>query len=44
MRRFIRFLFLVLSIFSAFLLGFHLGKEKEKARIPNFQDDSEKSL
>lgn len=30
-----------LGIFSFFLLGFHLGQEKEKARIPEFQDDSE---
>lgn len=26
---------------SAFLIGFYLGKEKVKSKIPNFQEDLE---
>lgn len=44
MKRFLKFLLIVLSIFSTFLIGFHFGKEKERARIPKFQDDSEKTF
>jgi len=35
----------ILSLFmlsSAFCLGFFIGKEKEKAKIPKFQEDVDK--
>jgi hypothetical protein len=44
MSKFIKFLFVMLSIFSTFLIGFHFGKEKEKARIPKFQEDSDRTF
>lgn len=42
MKKFFKFLLLLLGIFSTFLLGFHFGKEKIKSRIPKFQDDSDR--
>ncbi|RFT16864.1 MAG: hypothetical protein OP8BY_0806 [Candidatus Saccharicenans subterraneus] len=42
MKKFFKFLLLLLGIFSTFLLGFHFGKEKLKSRIPKFQDDSDR--
>jgi len=44
MRKLWKFLLLFIGIFSSFLLGFHFGQEKEKARIPKFQDDSDKTF
>jgi len=44
MRKLWKFLLLFIGIFSSFLLGFYFGKEKEKARIPKFQDDSDKTF
>jgi hypothetical protein len=44
MKKLWKFLLLLIGIFSTFLLGFHFGKEKEKARIPKFQDDSDKTF
>jgi len=44
MKKLLKFLLVVISIFSTFLIGFHFGKEKEKARIPKFQEDSDKTL
>jgi len=41
MRKLLNILILLIGIFTMFLVGFHFGKEKEKARIPKFQDDSE---
>jgi len=29
---------------SAFFVGIHFGKTKEKAKIPNFQEDAERHL
>ena len=42
MRKLWKFLLLFIGIFSSFLLGFHFGQEK--ARIPKFQDDSDKTF
>ncbi len=29
------------ALISAFFMGFQVGKTKEKAKIPNFQEDTE---
>jgi hypothetical protein len=39
MKDFFKTLLLVATISSAFFLGFRLGKEKERAKIPEFQRD-----
>jgi len=31
----------IAAIFSAFFVGVQFGKTKEKAKIPNFQEDTE---
>jgi hypothetical protein len=42
MKGFFKFLFSTIFFSSAFFLGFHLGKEKEKQKIPKFQDDPDR--
>jgi hypothetical protein len=32
---------LIAAIFSAFFVGLQFGRTKEKAKIPNFQEDTE---
>jgi hypothetical protein len=39
MKDFFKTLILIIAVSSAFILGFHFGKEKEKAKIPEFQED-----
>lgn len=39
MKGFFRFLLAVLTLGAAFVLGLHLGKEKEKSKIPIFQEE-----
>lgn len=41
MKGFFKFLLAILSLGSVFFLGFALGKEKEKAKIPIFQEGTE---
>lgn len=43
MKDFFKILLLFLSASSAFLIGLYLGGEKEKAKIPDFQEDLEKN-
>jgi hypothetical protein len=43
MSKFLKALGALVAFFSAFLLGYKLGKEKEKAKIPSFQDESDRS-
>jgi hypothetical protein len=43
MKGFFKSILALLSLASAFFLGFYLGKEKEKAKIPKFQDESDKT-
>lgn len=43
MKDFFKSLFTLLFIISAFFIGFHFGKEREKAKIPNFQEDLDKN-
>jgi hypothetical protein len=42
MKGFVKGLFTLLLISFAFFLGFHLGKEKVKDKIPKFQDDMDR--
>lgn len=44
MKNFFKLLFTIFFFSSAFLLGFHFGKEKEKAKIPTFQDDLDRNI
>jgi len=44
MRGFFKSLMAVLFIFSAFMVGFQLGKSKEKGKIPAFQEDTDSVL
>jgi hypothetical protein len=39
MKDFFKTLLAVVTISTAFFLGFRLGKEKERAKIPEFQKD-----
>ncbi len=39
MKEFFKAMLITLAVTSAFFLGLHLGKSKEKAKIPNFQED-----
>jgi hypothetical protein len=39
MKKLLKFVLIITTIFSMFLVGLHVGQEKEKARIPKFQDD-----
>ena len=44
MKGFFKSLLALATLAGAFCLGFHLGKEKEKAKIPKFQDESDKGV
>ncbi len=39
MKDFFKGLFGIMLVMSAFYAGYKLGKSKEKAKIPNFQED-----
>lgn len=41
MKGFFKFLLAVLTLGAVFCLGNYLGKEKEKSKIPIFQDEPE---
>lgn len=41
MKGFFKFLLAVLTLGTAFFLGNYLGKEKEKSKIPIFQEEPE---
>jgi hypothetical protein len=41
MKGFFKFLLATLTLGSVFFLGLHLGKEKEKSKIPIFQEEPE---
>jgi hypothetical protein len=41
MKGFFKFLLAVLTLGSVFFLGLYLGKEKEKSKIPIFQEEPE---
>jgi len=39
MKSFVRSLITLVALGSGFFLGFYVGMEKEKAKIPKFQDE-----
>ena len=41
MKGFFKFLLGVVTLGAVFFLGLHLGKEKEKSKIPIFQEEPE---
>ncbi|HOW85993.1 MAG TPA: hypothetical protein P5119_02405 [Candidatus Aminicenantes bacterium] len=41
MKGFFKFLLAVLTLGAVFFLGHHLGREREKAKIPIFQEEPE---
>lgn len=41
MKGFFKLLLVILTLGAIFLFGFHFGKEKERARIPKFQEEQE---
>ncbi len=41
MKGFFRFMLALMTLGAAFVLGLHLGKEKEKSKIPIFQEEPE---
>lgn len=41
MKGFFKFMLAVLSLGAVFCLGHYLGKEKEKSKIPIFQEEPE---
>ncbi len=44
MKGFFKFLLALLTLGAVFFLGFSLGKEKEKAKIPKFQEEPESNV
>ena len=42
MKGFFKSILALLGLAGVFFLGFHFGREKEKAKIPKFQDESDK--
>lgn len=44
MKSFVRSLITLLALGSGFFLGFYVGIEKEKAKIPKFQEESDRGL
>jgi len=44
MKDFFKALFTIAILISAFFVGFHFGKTKEKEKIPNFQEDLEEKI
>jgi hypothetical protein len=41
MKGFFKFLFAVMTLGLVFVLGHYMGQEKEKSKIPIFQDEPE---
>ncbi len=41
MREFFRTVLIITVFVASFFIGFNLGRSKEKAKIPNFQEDTE---
>jgi hypothetical protein len=39
MKELFKTLLAVIAVSTVFFVGFHFGKEKEKAKIPEFQED-----
>ena len=43
MKGFFKSVLALLGLAGVFFLGIHFGREKEKAKIPKFQDEPDKS-
>jgi hypothetical protein len=43
MKIFFRNVLIIAAVISAFFVGLRVGQTKEKAKIPNFQEDTEAS-
>jgi hypothetical protein len=41
MKDFFKTVLAIMALASAFFVGFHFGRSREKAKIPNFQEDLE---
>jgi hypothetical protein len=41
MKEFFKSILVIAAIVSAFIVGLQFGKTREKAKIPNFQEDTE---
>ena len=41
MKGFFKFMLALMTLGAAFVLGLHFGKEKEKSKIPIFQEEPE---
>jgi hypothetical protein len=41
MKDFFKSVLFIATVVCAFFIGFRLGKTREKAKIPNFQEDTE---
>jgi hypothetical protein len=41
MKDFFKGILVLAALISAFIMGFQVGRTKEKAKIPNFQEDTE---
>ena len=44
MKDFFKSILCIVAFISAFFVGIHFGRTKEKAKIPNFQEDAEAHL
>lgn len=44
MKSFVRSIITLLALGSGFILGFYIGMEKEKAKIPKFQEEADKGF
>jgi hypothetical protein len=44
MKGFFKFLLALSTLGSVFFLGYTMGKEKEKAKIPKFQEEPESNV
>lgn len=44
MKDFFKSILLIAAIVSAFFVGLQFGRTKEKAKIPNFQEDTEEHI
>jgi hypothetical protein len=44
MKDFFKGILVLVTLITAFVMGFQVGKTKEKAKIPNFQEDTEGNI
>jgi hypothetical protein len=44
MKDFFKGILVLAALITSFLMGFQVGRTKEKAKIPNFQEDTESNI